>query len=52
LLKSVDCGRGVLTNELRQMLEEAAKIATANEKFEKEKFTLSRNQLPLQPKQS
>jgi chaperonin GroEL (HSP60 family) len=38
LLRSVDCGRGVLTNDLQQMLEEAAKIATNNEKFEKNRI--------------
>ena len=38
LLESVDCGRGLLTNELRRMLEEAAEIATTNKKIEKDKI--------------
>jgi chaperonin GroEL (HSP60 family) len=38
LLKSVDCGRGFLTDELRQMLEEAAEIVTANGKIEKDRI--------------
>jgi chaperonin GroEL (HSP60 family) len=38
LLRSVDCGRGMLTNELRQMLEEAAEVATTNDIFEKDKI--------------
>jgi chaperonin GroEL (HSP60 family) len=38
LLESVDCGRGLLTNELRRMLEEAAEIVTTNKKIEKDKI--------------
>jgi chaperonin GroEL (HSP60 family) len=38
LLTSVDCGRGLLTTELCGMLEEAAKIATFNEKIEKDQI--------------
>jgi chaperonin GroEL (HSP60 family) len=38
LLESVDCGRGLLTNDMRRMLGEAAEIATTNEKIEKDKI--------------
>jgi archaeal chaperonin len=38
MLKSVDCGRGLLTNTLCHMIEEAAKIATAQDRIEKDKI--------------
>jgi len=38
LLESVDCGRGLLTNDMRRMLEEAAEIATTNEEIEKDRI--------------
>ena len=38
LLESVDCGRGLLTNDMRRMLEEAAEIATTNKEIEKDRI--------------
>jgi chaperonin GroEL (HSP60 family) len=38
LWKSMDCGRGVMTTELEQMLEKATKIASSNGKVDKDKI--------------